>query len=355
MRRCRVPCVVLVSLSELLTERHAGASGPAAWHAGARSSAPPPLALLGSHRPSVLRLGGGGGQGAGRGEWGAEGRVIRELQYESQEANGRYGSAGAQVPRRAGRGATAVYSDLQDEYDDDDEYGRAQYRGGVAKDPADTDFELERAAASSEYEESVPWAERDTTYMKMRREEEERLVSEFGGDLSVLAKDTHKLRRRRWDDTANTTLVSHAARKRREEAEKVKAAGGELGSVFAKPKPNAFQRDMLEWQAAGLDKGYISAKERRQSQELDAAKAFGEHIETASISDKIKLRQQEWDMQQGSTTEAFIPTKERKRLAEARAAQEFGGELGSCLLTSKNLSKLEREKLNSRYRRKKKQ
>jgi hypothetical protein len=66
-----------------------------------------------------MRLGGGGGQGAGRGEWGAEGRVIRELQYESQEANGRYGSAGAQVPRRAGRGATAVYSDLQDEYDDE--------------------------------------------------------------------------------------------------------------------------------------------------------------------------------------------------------------------------------------------
>ncbi len=348
--------MVLVSLSELLTKRPAGASGPAAWYADARSSAPPPLVLR--NRPQVLRLaGGGGGKGAGRGEWGAEGRVDEELRYESQEANSRYGSAGSQVPRRAGRGATALYSsdNLQDEYDVDDEYGRAQYRGGVAKDPADTDFALERAAASSEYEESVPWAERDTTYMKMRREEEERLVSEFGGDLSVLAKDTHKLRHRRWDDAANTTLVSHADRKRREEAENVKAAGGELGSVFAKPKPNAFQRDMLEWQAAGLDKGYISVKERRQQQELDAAKAFGEHVETASISDKIKLRQQEWDMQQGSTTDAFIPAQERKRLAEARAAKEFGGELGSCMAPSKNRSKLEREKLNSPYRRKKKQ
>lgn len=339
---------------EMEKARKEGESGRAVTHEGARLNAPPPLALR-RHRPQVLRLaGGGGGEGAGRGEWGAEGRVDREPRYESQEANGRYGSAGAQVRRRAGRGATAGYSDLQDEYDDDDEYGRA-HRGGVAKDPVDTDFALERAAASSEYEESVPWAERDTTYMKMRREEEERLVSEFGGDLSVLAKDTHKLRRRRWDDTANMTLVSHAERKRREEAENVKAAGGELGSVFAKPKPNAFQRDMLEWQAAGLDKGYISAKERRQLQELEAAKAFGEHIETASISDKIKLRQQEWDMQQCSTTEDFIPAKERKRLAEARAAQEFGGELGSCLATSKNLSKLEREKLSSRYRRKKKQ
>jgi len=311
-RRDWVACLLLVALSEQRSEWPGTASGPAAWHAGTRAPErrPPalaPLLRLERSRPVLLlRLAGGGG---GQGARGAESWDSRELSHESQDAYGRHGSA-------------------------------------VAPDP-------QSASTSSEYED-VPWAERETTFRKMRREEEGRLVSEFGGDLSVLPKGQHGLRRRLYDDTANTTLVSHAARKRREEAASVKAAGGNLDSVLGgkQKKLNAFQRDMLEWQAAGQDRGYISAQERRRHQEEVAAIAFGENKPAVAISDKIKSRQQEWDMQQGNTCEAFVPAKERKKRTEERAAQEFGGELGSC--TTKHLSALEREKLNSPFRRKKK-
>jgi hypothetical protein len=107
--------------------------------------------------------------------------------------------------------------------------------------------------------------------MRRRREEDQRLVGEIGGDLSVLTIDGHKLKPRKWEPKEPVQVISHIERKRREEEQEVLAAGGTLiaDDFFAKPKPSWNEREKAQWQAANLDSGFVSAKELKKKEEQD--------------------------------------------------------------------------------------
>ena len=130
---------------------------------------------------------------------------------------------------------------------------------GRGRDDSDSDA---WAVKETDDSDSDAWAVKETTRMRRRREEDQRLVGEIGGDLSVLTIDGHKLKPRKWEPKEPVQVISHIERKRREEEQEVLAAGGTLiaDDFFAKPKPSWNEREKAQWQAANLDSGFVSAK-----------------------------------------------------------------------------------------------
>lgn len=217
----------------------------------------------------------------------------------------------------------------------------------------------------SESEASEAWAQKETSFMKRRRDEELALVSEMGGDLSVLSKDKTGLRTREWDNSMeamrrdtlhpDAAFVAHKERKRREQDDLIQAAGGSLDKCFVPPeaKLNVFQRDMLaraaEVEAHPGQEEFISMKDRKKKQEEDLVKSFGGNLSDMTSRDSTKLLHQDWDDDAAGTT---LPTfKERKEMAEQEALASFGGGLDKCM--AKRESALEREKRLSKFNRNK--
>ena len=192
--------------------------------------------------------------------------------------------------------------------------------------------------------------------MRRRREEDQRLVGEIGGDLSVLTIDGHKLKPRKWEPKEPVQVISHVERKRREEEHEVLAAGGTLiaDDFFAKPKPSWNEREKAQWQAANLDSGFVSAKELKKKEEQDLISKFGGDLAAMTSRDKSRLKTRAWehDNLDVNTDKDFLSAKERKKKAEEALVKEFGGGLDSVV---KSESSLEREKRIVREKREAKQ
>jgi hypothetical protein len=246
------------------------------------------------------------------------------------------------------------------DYDPDEEYGAGYVR--VTNDPGwspvgeGDDVDGRQADTDSDDSDSDAWAVKETTPMRRRREEDQRLVGEIGGDLSVLTIDGHKLKPRKWEPKEPVQVISHVERKRREEEQEVLAAGGTLiaDDFFAKPKPSWNEREKAQWQAANLDSGFVSAKELKKKEEQDLISKFGGDLAAMTSRDKSRLKTRAWehDNLDVNTDKDFLSAKERKKKAEEALVKEFGGGLDSVV---KSESSLEREKRIVREKREAKQ
>lgn len=350
--------LLLVSLPQLLMH-----APPHSGSALILPSTPAPFRLGTEGVRLALHLVGGRGGGAWRGR--AEADEDRAAEYDyglngdagdgfdpDEEYGGGYGAT-KEYGRYAKQYAMEKAQDLHD-------------NTWAASDPRDTasadgagEVALVQSESDAEDDSGSEWAEKETMFMKRRREEETALVGAMGGDLSMLAKNKHGLKTRDWDRTfeemkrdtldPDGKFVPHKERKRREEDAQVLAAGGGLDKCFLKPQPNVFERDMLA-RAADAPGEFISTKARKQQQEQDLIKSFGGNLSEMSSRDRTKLQDREWDdAPEGKTLPTF---KERKKKEEEEALRAFGGALDNCM--AKHESALEREKRLSKFNRKKK-
>jgi hypothetical protein len=307
-------------------------------------------------RPVLRLVGGRGGKGRHR-------RAHKQLQHVSAfgpaEAQGepvaleRAETAGEHVAL----GRSAASNPVEDVADDpalEKHESDIVYGNDLGADTAASDV-------FSDADESEEWARPQTTYQRWRQEEDDYLVRQFGGDLSTVAKDQHKLKSREWDtldrtlrDTTlskDSEVVTLAERKRREEEALKKAAGGGL-EALGKPRLSMLEREKVT-QAPDLDVAWVSTKERKRLEEEALVKTFGGGLSAMATRDKTHLRGQAWEMASEQThlrgqEKETVSASEWKRREDEKLLNSFGGGLDTLV---KRESALERAKRESRFRR----
>jgi hypothetical protein len=306
----------------------------------------PPCAAFSSFRP-VLRLWGGRGGGAWRGR------------AEEEEEERWAGGAGAYDPDEE-YGANVGYGQQRRSTSPTSPHAVEEERRSLSTGRSSTS-RVEDSASEQRYDpdpgdDLIPqseahsqedWARRETSFMQRRREEEQYLKRQFGGDLSTLSKSGHKLREREWDRwdavRRDSTLDPHshvvtiAEKKRREEDARMLAAGGGLEKL-AMPRPSVLDRERAAFVPDDL--AVPSAERKKQAEDDKLIREFGGGLSEMPVPGPPALRPLAGDAD--LTKPAAISRAERRRKQEAEALAAFGGGLDSLVKRESELEKAKR-------------
>ena len=294
----------------------------------------------------MLRLWGGRGGGAWRGR------------AEKEEEEERWAGAGAYDPDEE-YGANVGYGQQRRYMSPTSPYACEEERRSLSS--GQSSIRVEESASEqrhdpdpgddlvpqSEADSQEEWARPETSFMQRRREEEQYLKRQFGGDLSTLSKSGHKLREREWDRwdavRRDSTLDPHshvvtiAEKKRREEDARMLAAGGGLEKLVM-PRPSVLERERAAFVPDDL--AVPSAERKKQAEDDKLIREFGGGLSEMPAPGPPALRPLVGDAD--LTKPAAISRAERRRKQEAEALAAFGGGLDSLVKRESELEKAKR-------------